>query len=267
MTNVAFKKTVWKHYSEHKRDFPWRRTTNPYKILVSEIMLQQTQAPRVVAKYNEFMKTFPAIRALAQANTRDVLAHWSGLGYNRRALNLHRLAQEVVHKHKGRLPKTHAGLIALPGIGPYTAGAIMAFAHNLPHPILETNIRTVYIHHFFPHQTHVADSALMEKVIETLDHNNPREWYAALMDYGTHLKATVGNISQKSKTYTKQSTFKNSDRAIRGAILKTLLKNQSQTTASLIKQTGATKTRIATQLENLSREGFITKKNRGWSLL
>lgn len=267
MTNAAFKKTVWKYYTEHKRDFPWRRTTNPYKILVSEIMLQQTQAPRVIAKYNEFIKTFPTIRALAQANTRDVLAHWSGLGYNRRALNLHRLAQVVTEKHRGILPKTHTELVALPGIGPYTAGAIMAFAYNLPHPILETNIRTVYIHHFFPHQTHVADGTLMEKVIETLDHDNPREWYAALMDYGTHLKATVGNISQKSKTYTKQSTFKNSDRAIRGAILKTLLKKQTQTTAALTKYTGATKTRVALQLEKLSQEGFITKKNRTWRLV
>lgn len=267
MTNAAFKKTVWNYYKKHKRDFPWRRTKNPYKILVSEIMLQQTQAPRVVSKYRDFMCAFPSFRALANASTRDVLAHWSGLGYNRRALNLHRLAQVVTETHRGTLPKTHTELVALPGIGPYTAGAVMAFAYNLPHPILETNIRTVYIHHFFPHQTHVADSALMEKVIETLDHKNPREWYAALMDYGTHLKATVGNISQKSKTYTKQSTFKNSDRAIRGAILKTLLTKPAQTTASLTKQTGATQTRVATQLENLSREGFIEKKNRGWSLL
>lgn len=267
MTNAAFKKTVWKHYRANGRhDLPWRKTTNPYRILVSEIMLQQTQAPRVVPKYLAFIKAFPTMRALANASARDVLAHWSGLGYNRRALNLHRLAKHLVETRRGTLPKTHAELVALPGIGPYTAGAIMAFAFNLPHPVLETNIRTVYIHHFFPHQMHVPDSALMDKVTETLDTKRAREWYWALMDYGAHLKATVGNVSVQSKTYAKQSPFKNSDRAIRGAILKQLLTKPAQTIRSLAKTTNAPTTRLTTQLQNLEREGFITKRGSSWSL-
>lgn len=267
MTNAAFKKKVWQHYRAHGRhDLPWRKTTNPYKIMVSEIMLQQTQAPRVVPKYLAFMKAFPTMRALANASAREVLAHWSGLGYNRRALNLHRLAKHLIETRRGSLPKTHTELVALPGIGPYTAGAIMAFAFNLPHPVLETNIRTVYIHHFFPHQTHVPDSALLEKVTETLSTTNAREWYWALMDYGAHLKATVGNVSQQSKNYTKQSPFKNSDRAIRGAVLKALLAHGNQTTQALTKYTNAPKARLKTQLTNLNREGFISKTGNRWSL-
>ncbi|MEY2641119.1 MAG: hypothetical protein RL150_512 [Candidatus Parcubacteria bacterium] len=234
--------------------------------MVSEIMLQQTQAPRVVPKYLAFMKAFPTMRALANASAREVLAHWSGLGYNRRALNLHRLAKHLVETRRGALPKTHAELVALPGIGPYTAGAIMAFAFNLPHPVLETNIRTVYIHHFFPHQTQVPDSALMEKVTETLDTKRAREWYWALMDYGAHLKTTVGNVSTQSKTYTKQSPFKNSDRAIRGAILKTLLTHPAQSTRALTQKTKATDTRVKAQLQNLAREGFIKRTGTTWSL-
>lgn len=229
-------------------------------------MLQQTQAPRVVPKYLEFIKAFPTMRALANASAREVLAHWSGLGYNRRALNLHRLAKHLTETCRGTLPKTHTELVALPGIGPYTAGAIMAFAFNLPHPVLETNIRTVYIHHFFPHQTQVPDSVLMDKVTETLNTKRVREWYWALMDYGAHLKATVGNVSTQSKTYTKQSPFKNSDRAIRGAILKKLLTHPAQTTRALITHTNATATRVKTQLTNLEREGFIAKQGATWSL-
>jgi len=266
MTNAQFKKIVWEYYHKHGRDLPWRRTTVPYKILVSEIMLQQTQAPRVVPKYKAFLKAFPTMRALANASAREVLADWSGLGYNRRALNLHRLAKYVTEELNGKLPRTHAELVALPGIGPYTAGAIMAFAYNLPHPILETNVRTVYLHLFFTNRTEVSDALLLEKVTETLDIENPKEWYWALMDYGSHLKATIGNVARRSKTYTKQSPFKNSDRAIRGAILKSLLAKPSQTTASLIKEIGSTKDRTSQQLQNLKQEGFITNNKTKWSL-
>lgn len=230
-------------------------------------MLQQTQAHRVIPKYKAFLKAFPSMRALAFASARDVLAHWSGLGYNRRALNLHRLAKHLVETTNGKLPQTHSELVALPGIGPYTAGAIMAFAYNLPHPILETNIRTVYIHHFFNDQTDVSERELLELVTDTLDTENPREWYWALMDYGSHLKATIGNISRQSKSYTKQSPFKGSDRSIRGAILKTLLTKPKQTASSLSKTMGAPKDRIETQLQSLEKDGFITKTKTTWSLI
>jgi len=272
-----FRQTVWDFYTEHGRSFPWRNTDVPYRILVSEIMLQQTQATRVVPKYRAFLKAFPSMRALANASARDVLAHWSGLGYNRRARNLHRLAKLVTETQGGKLPITHHELTTLPGIGHYTAGAIMAFAHNLPHPILETNIRTVYIHHFFKNKTDVTDNDIMKKVAATLDTTNPREWYWALMDYGAHLKETVGNVSQNSKAYTKQKPFKGSDRAIRGAIIKLLIQKPyaeatlikcitADKTLIVDKTPTAHKTRIQLQLATLTKENFIEKKASKWQL-
>jgi A/G-specific adenine glycosylase len=262
-----FVKTVLTHYDTHGRHtLPWRTSITPYKILVSEIMLQQTQVDRVIPKYKAFLQSFPSFKALAAAPQRTVLAHWSGLGYNRRALNLHKLAEIVSEEHKGRLPKTYEGLVELPGIGPYTAGAIMAFAHNLPHPIIETNIRTVFIHHFFRHTKDVSDADILKLVEKTLDQKSPQKWYWALMDYGAHLKKEYGNNTQKSRSYVKQKPFKDSDRAIRGAILKLLL-DGPKTTRALQKEIPQDDVRIATQLEALMREGFISKKGHHWLLV
>jgi len=261
-----FVKTVLTHYNEHGRhDLPWRRSITPYKILVSEIMLQQTQVDRVIPKYKAFLQSFPSFKALAEAPQRTVLAHWSGLGYNRRALNLHKLAKIVSEEHKGRLPKTYQGLADLPGIGPYTAGAIMAFAYHLPYPIIETNIRTVFIHHFFRHTKDVSDADILKLVEKTLDHKNPQQWYWALMDYGAYLKKEYDNNTQKSRSYVKQKPFKDSDRAIRGAILKLLL-DGPKTTRALQKEISQDSDRITTQLEALTKEGFITKNKVNWQL-
>lgn len=152
-----FVKTVWEHYQRHgRRSLPWRRTKNPYYILVSEIMLQQTQVDRVIPKYTSFLKQF-TVKRLSEASLGDVLREWQGLGYNRRAKLLHQCAIQIGNEYKGKFPKTHAELMKLPGIGHYTAGAIMAFAYNSPVPIIETNIRTVFIHHFFHDATDISD--------------------------------------------------------------------------------------------------------------
>ena len=147
---TAFKKSVLLYYKKSGRDLPWRHGITPYRIVVSEIMLQQTQAPRVMRKFDPFIKKFPSFAALAKASTLEVLKEWQGLGYNRRGLNLHRLAKIVTEKYGGNLPKTYDELLDLPGIGPNTAGSILAFAFNIPRPFIETNIRSVYIHFFFP---------------------------------------------------------------------------------------------------------------------
>jgi A/G-specific adenine glycosylase len=233
---TAFQQQVINFYDQHGRhDLPWRKseadgTFDPYKILVSELMLQQTQVNRVIPKYHEFLAKFPDVQTLAQASVGDVLIAWSGLGYNRRAKFLWQAAQKIVNDFGGKFPDTLEQLVTLPGVGKNTAGAILAYAFNTPVVFLETNIRTVYIHHFFNGQIDVPDKAIAKIVEQTLPKENAREWYWALMDYGTFVKQTVGNASRASKSYKKQSAFHGSKRQIRGAIIRELAQGpQSET--------------------------------------
>lgn len=259
MTKERFKKTVKDFYTKNKRDLPWRKTRNPYRIWVSEIMLQQTQVDRVIPKYKSFIKQFPTIQALANAPLKDVLIAWQGLGYNRRAKSLHEGAKYIRQHHKGLFPKEN--LVAIPGIGPYTEGAIQAFAFNMGKPIIETNIRTVYTHHFFSDKENVADKEILKYVEQTLDINNPREWYWALMDYGSHLKRTGVRINNKSKHYTKQRPFKGSDREVRGAIIRELSNGNS-----IQKLFPDRKVQVKEQLQKLLNDKLIVKRGRGYAL-
>lgn len=261
-----FVKEVWTYYERHGRhSLPWRKTKNAYHILVSEIMLQQTQVDRVLPKYTAFLKRFPSLATLASASLGDVLREWQGLGYNRRAKMLHMCARAVVREYNGRLPRTHDELMKLPGIGHYTAGAVMAFAFHESIPIIETNIRTVYIHHFFQDDTDVHDTDIQKFVVRTLNTENPREWYYALMDYGVFLKKTIGNQNSRSKHYTKQSTFKNSDRQIRGAILR-LLSEGAYTRTKMHKALPFEIDRIDAQCEKLLTEGLIVLEQKQFKL-
>ena len=213
-----FVDVVWEYYRLHGRShLPWRKRSMPYTVLVSELMLQQTQVDRVIPKYQAFMKRFPTVARLAAAPQKDVLTVWQGLGYNRRARYLQQAAQAVV-QNTG-FPKTYKELLTLPGVGPYTAGAIMAFAYNKPVVLIETNIRQVFLHHFFSRRDGVSDSEILQLVEKTLPVENPRDWYAALMDYGTYLKQINGNNTNKSAQYTKQSKFEGSGRQVRGRLL------------------------------------------------
>ena len=261
-----FIKIVWKYYRRHgRRRLPWRLTKNPYRILVSEVMLQQTQVDRVIPKYTSFLRRFPSLASLASASLGDVLREWQGLGYNRRAKMLHQCAQKIVYEYKGIFPKDHSALMLLPGIGHYTAGAIMAFAYNKSVPIIETNIRTVFIHHFFYNRASISDTETFQSIERTLDTENPREWYWALMDYGVYLKKTKGNPNNQSKQYSKQTAFKDSDRQIRGTILRHLAK-ENLTRLKILKQLFFEIERIDTQLERLSDEGMIIKKRHMYTL-
>lgn len=263
MSEKKFISLVISFYKKHGRNhLPWRLTADPYRIAVSEIMLQQTQVSRVLEKYTEFLKIFPTVQKLAKAPLVDVLRVWSGLGYNRRAKFLHQMAQTVVAIYKGTFPETIEGLTSLPGIGSYTAGAICAFSYNKPFPVIETNIRAVYIHHFFHDKTDVTDRELFPIIERTLQKKNPREWYWALMDYGAYLKASGIKNNAKSKHYTKQTKFEGSNRQIRGAIMRELLKG-TKTEAQLQKTLDKEKTKIQLVLKNLVKEGMIGKeKNR-----
>lgn len=261
-----FVKTVKDFYEAHGRHtLPWRKTKDPYRVLVSEIMLQQTQVDRVLPKYKSFINKWPTVQTLAQASLGEVLIEWQGLGYNRRAKLLHQCAQTVMAEHAGKFPKTYEELKTLPGIGPYTAGAIMAFVYNQAVPVLETNVRTVYVHHFYHDQTNIPEPELLTLVAKTLPPENVREWYWALMDYGARLKKTVGNLNKKTKAYTKQSKFAGSDRQIRGAIIRELGAG-SYTRQTLYKTLDFESSRIAAQLKKLKDERMIVQTKQSFSL-
>lgn len=268
-TSSGFKRAIREYYREKGRHhLPWRKTTDPYKILVSEIMLQQTQVDRVLPKYKAFIKQWPTARRLAEAALSDVLKAWQGLGYNRRAKMLHACAREIKDTYKGVFPDTKEGLEVLPGVGPYTAGAVMVFAYNKPVTMIETNIRTVYLHHFFNDATDVEDKALLQLITKTVDKKDPREWYWALMDYGAYLKKEFGNPNSRSKHYTKQSKFQGSDRQIRGAILRLLAEEPDSITRNkLVKKLSAFEDiRVDAQLEKLLKEGMVAKHAQHYML-
>lgn len=229
MTIRQFQSTVMRHYKTHGRhELPWRQVRDPYAILVSEIMLQQTQVDRVMPYFKQWMHRFPTAQVLASASLSEVLRAWSGLGYNRRAKMLHECAKEIVGKHGGTVPRDTDSLLALPGVGSYTAGAIRAFAFNQAVVFIETNIRAALIHHFFPQTKKVSDAKLvpiLQNILPSIQ--NPREWYSALMDYGTYIKKTHPNPSRRSKHYVKQSKFVGSLREMRGAILRATLQRKS----------------------------------------
>ncbi len=219
---VQFQQIIYSFYHKNRRDFIWRQNVTPYKIIISEVMLQQTQTARVVPKFENWLQQFPSFQALASASTHDVLSAWQGLGYNRRGLALLKIAQIVMNDHDGQLPNDPVILQTFPAIGPNTAGSICAFAFNHPIVFIETNIRTVYTHIFFLGQAEISDKQLLPLIKQTIDNNNVREWYYALMDYGVHLKQNLPHINAASKHYTKQSKFEGSKRQVRGVIIKIL---------------------------------------------
>jgi A/G-specific adenine glycosylase len=257
-----FRKEVYDYYKRNGRVLPWRKTRDPYHILLSELMLQQTQVPRVIEKYKQFLRRFPAIDSVARAPLRDVLEVWQGLGYNRRALALKRLAAIIVDHHEGKIPSDIEALKALPGVGAATAGAISAFAFNKPAVFVETNIRSVFIHHFFQDREGVKDSEVLSIVEQTLDAKRPRQWYYALMDYGVALKERHPNPSRKSAHYTIQSPFEGSLRQVRGMILRALVNNPGMTEAALVKEINRDVDRVDTCLQQLCKEGFIFEKGK-----
>lgn len=262
MNNLTeFKEFIWHFYHTNKRDFAWRNIDNPYFVLVSEIMLQQTQTHRVVNKYQEFITRFNTLNALATASLHDVLTVWQGLGYYRRARFLHQLAQKVVTEYAGSLPQDPKILQRLPGIGPNTAGSMCAFAFNQPAIFIETNIRTVFLHSFFRDKADITDKELFPLIAATVDQHNPREWYYALMDYGVFLKSHMVNPNRKSAHYTKQSKFKGSDRQIRAQILKLIVNNKSMSHQNILQHFGPNSDRIERIIKELISEHFLKKIN------
>jgi A/G-specific adenine glycosylase len=253
----TFQEQIMRYYNENKRKMPWRDTVDPYCILVSEFMLQQTQAERVLLKYGPFIARFPDFQALSRAGLNDVLAAWQGLGYNRRAINLKDTAGEIISRYSGRIPESTEALIQFPGIGKATAGAILAFAFNKPSIFIETNIRRVFIHFFFQDKKDIQDKEIMPLVEKTFDYKNPRHWYYALMDYGAMLKKQGSNPNRKSAHYSRQAPFEGSNRQVRGVILRHLLNNGTIKEHDLITLLGITPARGDKIISGLEKDGFL----------
>lgn len=240
-----FQNTILLWYKGNGRKLPWRETTDPYKILVSEMMLQQTQVERVLLKYQEFFQKFPTLEVLAQASPADVLRIWSGLGYNRRALYLQQCAQIIVKKHKHLFPQTEAELQTLPGIGIYTAAALLSFAYNKSVPVVDVNIERIFKRVFYGKKINYST---------LIPENKSRDWHNALMDIGAlfctatsprcndcPLKQgcpSANNATRIEATWKKKKVvpFQKSDRIVRGTILKLLTRENSQEIDSLYDQ-------------------------------
>lgn len=267
-----FQTTVRGYYRAHGRhDMPWRQplpdgSFDPYRILVSEVMLQQTQVARVTPKYQEFLTAFPSVGELAGAPLGQVLAVWSGLGYNRRAKYLWQAAGMVMRDFGGAFPAGSNAVVqltTLPGVGPNTAGAIAAYVFNQPVKFIETNIRSVFIHHFFAGRNDVGDAEITALVEAALDRHNPREWYWALMDYGAFLKATTGNQNRRGKAYRPQPKFDGSRRQVRGHVLRLLAagsKSRHQLQAEIADR------RLPGVLDELLQERMISRHSEYYRL-
>lgn len=261
MVSEEFRSLIRAEGARLYRDLPWRRTRDPYHIWLSEVMLQQTQVARVETRMPAWLERFPSVEALADAPTSDVLEAWQGMGYNRRALALKRAAQEIMERYDGAFPCETRELVALPGIGPATAQGIRAFAFDLPGVYLETNVRTVFLHHFFPDVPAVPDRELTPLVEATCPlapegiaartdgasgaerfavpqdaGDTPRAWYYALLDYGAYLKKTLPNPSRRSAAYTRQSRFEGSRRQKRAEVVRMLLDARDAEPAGLTLQ-------------------------------
>lgn len=265
-----FQSQILQWYKKNKRDnLPWRYTKNrpilPYEILISEIMLQQTQVSRVLDTFPQFLHAFPTVNHLAKAPLKNVLKKWQGMGYNRRALYLQQCAQKIIMEFDGRIPSDAVLLKTLPGIGPYTAGAVSCFAFNQPAVFLDTNIRKFFIHYFFTHGRaagkKISDAEIFPIAEKLLYKKNPRVWNYALMDYGALVLSRKPELLSTAKNYHKQSPFLGSNRFFRSQIVQYLLKHKHMSFDELQKTSPRD---IAPILVSLQKEGLVHETQPGF---
>ncbi|MDR2194054.1 MAG: A/G-specific adenine glycosylase [Treponema sp.] len=263
-----FKSTVYSFYEQYGRTFPWREHTEPWGVLVSEYMLQQTQTERVIPYFERWMRRWSTPEALHTASLEEALSEWVGLGYNRRCRFLKDCARIITEDYGGRVPAVPEVLRSLPGIGAYTAGAIACFAYNYPSVFIETNIRAAVIHFFLDATESVSTetprliadrdvSSILEAALEGETRKNPRLWYWALMDYGANLKKIHVNPNRKSAHYSKQSKFKGSLRQIRGGIIRTLTREGASTLETLLHNTAAREQNLYRALDSLQKDSLV----------
>ncbi len=272
----AFVRRVLESGREHHRDFPWRRTRDPYAVLVSEVMLQQTQAHRVVPYYEEWLASFPTLEALAAAPLEAVLRLWQGLGYNRRAVALKRLSEQVVAAHRtsgeggpATLPDDELALRALPGVGPATSAGVLAFAFGRYAVYLETNVRTVVLHELLADRDGVSDREVAPLVAAAAARAeaagvDARTWYHAMLDHGAYLKRVLPNPSRRSAHHARQSAFEGSRRQKRARLLRAVLDAPDAGLDALAPILGLDTAETLELLEALEREGFLERAGDGW---
>ncbi|MDO8571331.1 MAG: A/G-specific adenine glycosylase [bacterium] len=277
MTIPVFQKMILLWYRENGRhDLPWRKTRDPYHILTSEIMLQQTQVDRVIPKYQSFLEKFPTIEMLASAPIPTLLKEWKGLGYNRRALYLQRAVQKIKNEHNGIFPRDVHAIQSLPGVGHYTARAVAAFSFNTPEVFIETNIRRIFIHFFFRGEEGVTDEDIFPYVRRAVWKKDPHAWYSALMDYGAVAMKDIPNPNKKSAHYVRQSRFEGSPRYARAKLVDYLLAKKSgenivgmqaffQTDTYLLPYGNTEK--LKDLLQSLQREGFLERVGKRWRII
>lgn len=258
-------------YEQYGRDFPWRQTNDPWAILVSEVMSQQTQIDRVATRYENFLARFPNPEALADATTGDVLTAWSGLGYNRRAINLQAAARVVA---KSGWPSSAAALERLPGIGPYTAAAVACFAFGEQVPAIDTNLKRVLSRWV---GRPLVGKELANAASLMLPAGQAARWNSALMDLGAQIcrpaplceACPVAESCVDPTVYIpppRQARFHGSVRQTRGAIVRVMLDGQERTVQNVATAVGHDEERITAALEALTREGVLTTSDRGYSL-
>jgi A/G-specific adenine glycosylase len=263
---AAFREEVWSFYREHGRAMPWRGIDDAYGVLVSEVMLQQTQVARVTDRWGRWMAAFPTVDALAAAPLAVVLETWQGLGYNRRAIALKRCAEEVAGRFGGVLPADPVLLVTLPGIGPATAAAVACYAYRVRAPFVETNVRAAVLHAFFADSDDVPDRDLRPIVEATWDGSDPRGWGYALTDYGAHLKRTLPNPSRRSRHHARQSPFEGSRRQKRARLLRAVLASPGLPADAYADETGVSAIEAFGLLEALASEGFLARSGEGWTV-
>lgn len=269
-------------YEPRRRSYPWRKTTDPYKVLVSEVMLQQTQVSRVVPTYRAFVRRFPSIRVLAAARLREVIVAWDGLGYNRRALALSESARLIAREHGGRVPEDPAVLQELPGVGPYTAAAVASIAFGVPRAAVDTNVRRIVARTVDGVDGGEVGAARVRALAdEWLDRGDPGAWNQALMDLGREVcrphprcdvcpLRTVCRFAERGRSPSsngrRQPAFEGSFRQVRGAVVRVLRKEAGASFDELVERTNADPERLRAAVERLHAEGLVVIRGERVSL-
>jgi A/G-specific adenine glycosylase len=264
-------------YRSRRHAYPWRRDPTPYGVLVSEFMLQQTQAARVANAYDRFLRAFPTVEALASAPRSEVLRAWSGLGYNRRAVRLHEAAREIVARHGGRVPADVGELRVLPGVGPYTASAVAALAHGIPVAAVDVNVARVVSRAELGLEPEAAPRRQVSEAAEAaLDRRRPALWNQAVMDLGRELcrpsprcgacplrgacafaagRASTGTGPRPRRPV--QGRFEGSSRQLRGQVVRAALDGGPVTLAWLARESRRTVDEVADAARTLEAEGLV----------
>ncbi len=260
-------------YRPRRRAYAWRRSRDPYAILVSEVMLQQTQAARVEPAFERFLTAFPTVRSLAAAPRSDVIRAWAGLGYNRRAVALSEAARAIERDHEGRVPSEPAELRTLPGVGPYTAAAVASVAFGAPVPAVDTNVRRIVARvRLGVEADDVPASRVRESAEAWLDRRDPGGWNQALMDLGREICRprprcdecplaggcrfrAAGSTPRPART--RQGPFEGSTRQVRGAVVAVLRDRASATPGAIADRTGFGLERVLDAIRELARDGVV----------